>query len=206
MVYPSQMSEDNCLKMPNGYPGQLTGGRDGGQFGAIEFLVQQMLARCNTIDLVKVIAVRPIGSEPDLVADPDGLLMIGAVDVQMMVNMVNGGGEAVEHSTLYNLPYFRLQGGGSAVKLDPIVGDIGIAAFCARDISVVKETKEVANPGSWGRFSISDGVYLGGILNDNVEITQYIEFGETGVKIVSPVAITLIAPPNTIFANGNMLG
>lgn len=188
----------------NGYAGQLFGGKDSGQSGAILFLVQQAISRCNTIELVKVSAVRPIGEE--VTDNPEGLLMAGVVDVQPMVNLINGAGEAVERALLYNLPYFRLQGGGNAIKLEPVVGDIGIAAFCARDISVVKETKEVANPGSWGRFSISDGLYLGGILNDNVEITQYVEFAEAGVKVVSPVAITLLAPPNTITANGNVLG
>ena len=173
--------------MTNGYSGPLGGGQGGGQYGALMFLIQQKLSRCNTVELAKVVAVRPIGEEgPD---NPEGFYMAGTVDVQLMVNMVTGDGEAIEHSTLFNLPYFRLQGGGSAIILDPQPGDIGIVVFCARDISVVKQTKEVSNPGSWGRFSFGDGLYLGGILNDNIPLTQYIKFAEGAINIVGAVNI-----------------
>jgi hypothetical protein len=51
------------------------------------------------------------------------------------------------------------------VVIDPQVGDIGPAGICDRDISSVKKNKGVANPGSRRKFSLSDGIYFGGILN-----------------------------------------
>jgi len=187
MVYAGTMPEVEYI-MPSGYSGQLDPGQDGGQYGAQVFLVQQLLARCNTVELVKVIACRPIGVP---VADP--LLMSGVVDIKMMVNMMNGDNEPIEHGTLYNVPYFRIQAGGNAIKIDPKLGDIGIAVFCARDISTVKTTKVVSNPGSWGRFSVSDGIYLGGVLNDLVPIVQAISFSDTAIDI-SALVLNIVAP------------
>jgi hypothetical protein len=176
--------------------GQLQAGHDGGQFGAMVFLVRQLLARCNTVELVKVIACRPIGSP-----DPGDGLMSGVVDVKPMVNMIDGAGVATEHGVLFNLPYFRLQGGYMAIKLEPMAGDIGIAAFCGRDIQVAKRIKDVSNPGSSARFSMADGVYFGGFCNDMIVATHYIEFLDAAINIVSPTEINLLTPLATY--NGN---
>lgn len=186
--------------MPSGYSGQLSPGHDGGQFGAQVFLLQQMLARCNTTELVKVIACRPIGVE-----STDPLLMSGTVDIKLMVNMINGDKEPFEHGIIYNIPYFRLQGGGNAVKLDPVAGDIGIAVFCARDISTVKATKEISIPGSFARFSLSDGIYLGGVLNDLVPIVQEISFTEESINITG-LAVNITAPEITLTGDVNVWG
>jgi len=175
--------------MPSGLLGQLVAGQDGGDFGSQVFMIKQILAKCNTAELVKVTACRKI-EEPST----DPLLLAGAVDVQPMVKLVNGDNESVERGIIYNLPYFRLQGGISSIKIDPAINDIGLAVFCARDISKVKATQEISAPGSWGRFSLSDGLYIGGFLNMKVPVTQYIEFTETGINIVCPTTMTITCP------------
>jgi phage baseplate assembly protein gpV len=91
-----------------------------------------------------------------------------------------------------------MQGGTSAVILDPQAGDIGVAVFASRDISKVKSTKAQANPGSYRQYDFADGMYLGGMLN-GVPL-QYIRFGSTGIELVSPDTITLTAP--NIVING----
>lgn len=142
------------------------------QYGAMRFMVQQILSRVNTATLVKVVKVQAGGTGP-----------VGAVDVQPLVNQLDGKGDGHELSTLHNLPYLRIQGGANAIIIDPAVGDIGIAVFCSRDISTVKRTKGRANPGSWATHSMSDGLYLGGVLNGAP--SSYIEFTASGINIVS---------------------
>jgi phage baseplate assembly protein gpV len=94
--------------------------------------------------------------------------------------------------TIYNVPYFRLQGGANGVIIDPQKGDIGICVFASRDISTVKGTKKQGNPGSHRQYNFADGMYLGGVLNGAP--TQYVQFSAAGIKIHSPTAIILEAP------------
>lgn len=142
-------------------------------YGAMRFMVQQILSRVNTATLVKVVKVQAGGG-----AGP-----VGAVDVQPLVNQLDGKGDGHELSILHNLPYLRIQGGANAIIIDPAVDDIGIAVFCSRDISTVKRTRKQGNPGSWATHSMSDGLYLGGVLNGAP--SSYIEFSGGGVNIVS---------------------
>ena len=181
-----------------GYAGRAEAGDDHDEMTALFFAIEQRLNKIETARLVKVVAVRPIGGASV------GKLVAGKVDVKPLVNMVDGEGIAIKDGwgTLYNLPYFRMQGGVSAIKLDPAVGDIGIAIFSSQDISAAKNAKDYANPGSFSRFYISDVMYLGGILNDTT--TQYIEFTQTGINVVTPIfnvigvlknnGVTVIAP------------
>jgi len=168
--------------METGYQGHKNPGDGEGKFGALLFQINQSLARVNTCTLVKIVSVD----------DPGGVAPVGFVSVKPLVNMVDGAGNGREHGLLHQLPYFRLQGGTNAVIINPAVGDIGIALFADKDISKVKKTKSQANPGSGSRHSMSDGLYIGGVLNGTP--TQYIQFLSTGINIHSPVKITMDAP------------
>lgn len=165
-----------------GYRGEADATSGGSPYNEHLFLIRQTLAEIGTTKLVKVINVTNSG----------GLSPVGFVDVQPLVNQLDGYDNAVEHGTVYNLPYFRLQGGTDAVILDPKPGDIGAALICDRDISAVKSTKGQANPGSKRKFDVADGLYLGGYLNGVPQ--QYVQFSQAGISIVSPTKITLQAP------------
>jgi hypothetical protein len=147
------------------------------QYNALVFVIAQQLRKLNTVTLVKVIAV-DTGAE--------------TVDVQPLVNQMTGTGTSVPHGTIYGVPYFRLQGGANAVIIDPQPGDIGMAAFCSRDISSVKATKAAALPGSHRIFDFADGLYFGGMLNGTP--TQTVAFAGGGITVTSPTKITLQAP------------
>lgn len=149
------------------------------------FLVQQMLARVNTVTLVTVVGVTNAG----------GISPVGSVDVVPLVNQIDGAGNVVPHGTIFGLPYFRIQGGANAIILDPQVGDIGIAGFASRDISAVKASRAPAPPGSFRRFNYADGLYFGGTLNGTP--TQYVAFTPDGVDIVSPGTINIAAAGGT---------
>jgi hypothetical protein len=134
------------------------------------FICRQMLAELEKMKLVQVVAVHGGGNS---------VAAAGTVDVQLLVNQVDGGSNAIDQGVVYSIPWYRLQGGHSAVIIDPVVGDIGYVLCEDRDISGVRKaasgssTKVRSNPGSWRRNNISDGIYVGSVLMKDVP-TQYL--------------------------------
>ena len=173
------------MTIPNngaGFTGFQKPGSGSTDYNATTLLVSQLLSKVSTCTLVQVKAVTNSG----------GLSPVGFVDILPLVNQIDGKGNSVPHATIYHCPYVRLQGGGNAVILDPQVGDIGLAAFASRDVSSVIANKAQSNPGSYRRFDMSDGLYLGGMLNGTP--TQYVQFNTSGITIHSPTAVILNAP------------
>lgn len=168
--------------MADGYNGFQRPGSASSDFNAIAFLVQSMMNGMATATLVQVKAVTNAG----------GVSPVGFVDIQPMVNQVDGIGTAVPHGTVFKCPYQRMQGGANAIILDPQVGDIGVAVFADRDISSATANKAPSNPGSSRRFDMADGLYLGGFLN--AAPTQYVQFSTAGITIHSPALVKLDAP------------
>lgn len=144
------------------------------KYTSTAFLVDMFIARVRTAMLVQVKSCSNSG----------GVSAVGTVSVQPMVNMIDGQGNSTPHGEVFNLPYFRLQGGANgAVIIDPVPGDIGVAVICDRDSSAVQSTKAVANPGTYRTHDIADGLYLGGFLN--AVPNAYVQFdGQGNVNIV----------------------
>jgi hypothetical protein len=141
------------------------------EFNQMAFIVKQMLGAMRTATLVKVKAVTNAGN----------ISPVGFVDVLPLVKMIDGIGQSSSHETIHNLPYLRIQGGANAVIMDPEVDDLGLAVFADRDISAVKVNKDESVPGSWRRYDMADGIYLGGVLNGAP--TQYVRFFSGGITI-----------------------
>ena len=162
--------------MSDGYAGQaqLT---DGTELNAQALFIKRLLAQVHTATIARVVAVHA-----------------GTVDVLPLVNQLDGDGKATPHETVYGLPYFRLQGGASAVIIDPVVGDLGIVVFASRDLTAVKATRGQANPGSRRRFSMADGMYLGGLLN-GVPV-RFVRISAAGLELVSPDQPVTITSPD----------
>lgn len=135
-----------------------------------QYMVQQILARVRTALLVKVMGVAGGGVNPP-----------GTVNVQPLVSMVDGAGNATEHGTIFGVPVLRFQSGNGAIIVDPQAGDIGLMLVCDRDISAAKSAGDVGPPGSGRRFDLADGVYLGGILGATP--TRFIHFDASGITI-----------------------
>lgn len=162
--------------------GQLKPSSTWGDFNNTAFVISQLLNKLQTATIVKIVSCTNSGD----------LSPVGYVDVIPMVNQTDGQGNPVPHVTIFNVPYFRLQGGANAVIIDPEPGDIGIAVFASRDITKVKNTKTSGNPGSARKYNFADALYIGGILNNTP--TQYVQFNTAGIKVHSPNNITLDAP------------
>lgn len=165
-----------------GFRGSADATSSGSDFNENSFLIWQTLRSISGAKLVKIMAVTNAG----------GVAPVGFVDVQPLVNQLDGFDNTVEHGTVYHLPYFRLQGGANAVILDPQINDIGVAIVEDRDISSVKANKAQSNPGSKRIFDLADGLYIGGFLNGTP--SQYICFSAAGIAMLSPTKITMTAP------------
>jgi hypothetical protein len=176
-----------------GYPSFIDPTSSATEYNALTFLIRQLLAKINTATLVQVKAVTNSG----------GVSPVGTVDVLPLVNQQDASGNAVPHGIIYGLPYSRLQGGANAIILDPQIGDIGIAVFANRDISAVKATKGQNNPGSARQFSMSDGMYIGGVLNGVP--TNYVQFTGNTINIVSTSQVNVQAPAINLQDSGAML-
>ena len=160
-----------------------------GEFNNIAFMVQQAIGKLQTATLVKI----------EKCTNSGGLSPVGFVDVTPLVNQLDAAGNPTPHVTIFNVPYFRLQGGKNAIIIDPEPGDIGVAVFASRDITKVKATKGAANPGSFRQYSFADGLYLGGMLNAVPE--QYVQFSTAGIRMHSPTKIKLDAPDIQLVAD-----
>lgn len=156
---------------------------DASEYNMLDFVIARATEKMQTVSIVQVKAV-----------DTGAL----TVDVQVLVNLVTGANQSIPHGVISARPYYRAQGGTSGIILDPVVGDIGVMVFTSRDSSAVIATKGLANPGSQRRFSWSDGIYFGGILN--AAPTQYLKFASGGVTLLSPTAATIDAPMTTVTA------
>ena len=122
----------------------------------------------------------------------------GYVTVRPLVAQIDGFGNTVPPVELFSLPYFRYQGGKAAVVIDPVPGDIGLAVFCKSDCSNVQTgITEPVQPGSFRKFSQSDGFYIGGFLNKAP--TVYIEINQDeSITITAAGGVTVNAPTVTV--------
>jgi len=114
------------------------------------------------------------------------------VDLMPLVTQRDLSGAPIDNSVVYGAQVWRLQRGASAVIMDPVVGDIGIALYCDRDSDNARSDKVVGAPTSNRNHSKTDGIYLGGLLNQDP--TQYVEFADGRINIVSPSGVTIDTP------------
>ena len=156
--------------------------------GAAEFeaIVRSLMGKNHTLMLGEVMAITQEASST---------AAVGYLSVRPMVFMVDGSNNNYDRATINNVPFFRLQAGGNAVILNPKVGDIGLIAYCERDISMVKRNKKQAAPNSRRQFNINDAVYLGGMLNGVP--SQYIHFTDNKIIVKAATEIVLDAPQVT---------
>lgn len=147
------------------------------EYNELNFLIAQKIKQLETSTVVKVLKVKANNQ------------YTGYVDVQPLVQQSSNSGVPYDQPVMFNVPYMRVQGGTNAVIIDPAVGDIGIACFSSRDISTVKNSRKASLPASERVYDISDGMYIGGILNGTP--TQFIKFTGDGINITTPSTVTI---------------
>lgn len=147
---------------------------------AIDAAVKRAIGAMGTPILVQVKAVHG-----------GGVSLVGQVDVQPMVHQQDGQGKTYPHGVITGVPYLRVQGGTSALIIDPMVGDIGYVMVSGRDIQNVITSRQPSAPGSFRMHSMSDCVYVGGFLNGPPN--QFIIMNGDGIRIVSPGTVRIEA-------------
>lgn len=148
---------------------------------AQEWTIIKLIREIHTATPVRVLAVRPVSDR------------VGFVDVVPLVEDTDTNDAVIEQSPIYNVPYLRLQGGASAVILDPADGDIGLAVFAERDATALATTLQSGPAATKRAYSSADGFYFGGFLNGAP--TQWVKFlaGGAGIDISTPGNLTLEA-------------
>jgi hypothetical protein len=179
------------LQTSGGYAGQQQYQTAGELQNAIDFVVRRIIAGKTSNALVQVLAVHG-----------GGIAAAPTVDVQPLVDQLDGLGNRYPHGTVFSLPVFRLQAGTAAVICDPKVGDKGAAVICDRDISIVKSTGARSGPGSHRQNDWCDGLYFGSFLGGTP--TEYVELTGNGINIVTPGKLTVSASNMSLDSNGNL--
>lgn len=146
-----------------------------------QLLILSLIKDVRTAIPVKVLAVHPGEGNPPA---------IGTVDVQPLVQTVDGTGKLWSMAEVYGASFCRIQSGASAIVVDPSVDDIGLAVVCDRDISSVIASAGLAGPGSARTHDISDLVYVLSLLSAK-DITQYLLMNADGITLLSPNTITI---------------
>lgn len=160
------------MAAPEKFFGQQGTFDDSSDYNVRDFHIRQVIGEVRTAVPVKIIAVHGggVGAAP-------------TVDVQPLVNQIDGQGNQTPHGTIFGLPCTRNQGGGNAIINDPLVGDVGHIIVSDRDTSALQSNQGAqSNPGSFRTHNLSDGVYHGAMLNP-ANPTQAVQFTETGIKI-----------------------
>lgn len=164
--------------------------KDANEYANFVYKMKSVISQMHTALPVMVKAVKGTGTSP-----------VGLVDVQPLVTQMKVDGQPLNMAVLTNVPYCRIQGGANAYVVDPEPGDIGIAVFASRDISGVKNAKKISPPSSRRMYSISDAMYIGGILNKAP--TQWVYIKASGeINIHATQKIVLDAP--LIECHGNL--
>jgi hypothetical protein len=171
-------------------------------FHASQFHIQQALAQISTATLVKV--VKAPYDKNGAALTPGAAVPIGFIDVQPLVNQLDGFGNATPHGTVYRLSYYRHSGGNGAFITDPVVGDIGKMVVADRDTSVVRSTNAAANPGSRRKFSKEDGTYFGTTQGATAP-TQYFAWLAKGFNITDAYGNTMVGTQNGVLINGCLI-
>ena len=181
------------IPQSDGVYGQQNLASGNNDFNAISFLIQQLLSKMNTATLVSVKSVSPGGRTGP----------VGFVDVQPLVNQIDGLGQPIPHGTIVNVPYIRIQGGGNALVVDPKVGDVGVCVFCDRDMSAaIASPGSPVNPGSRRKFDMSDGLYFGGW--NPVAPTHYVAVDDVGIGLEAASGVLKTHAQDTQMSTGTM--
>ena len=84
---------------------------------AQEYTILRLISRVHTAQLVRVMAVEPVADR------------VGFVTCQPVIQDTATNGVLIAQSPIYRVPYLRVQGGVSALIIDPAEGDIGVGGW-----------------------------------------------------------------------------
>jgi hypothetical protein len=161
---------------------------------ALAFMFRKLMSESKFIELVTV-------EEVDAEAK--------TCKVKPLIIPVAASGVPIDVQPVSDIPYFRLQMGGSAIVINPKVGDMGLMLICDENTTGVLAGKSAATASTGQQHSRQFGIYLGGVALLNGEPTEYIEFTGSGINIVAPNGVNIdgeVTTTGTITASGEVTG
>lgn len=181
------------MAAPEKFFGQQGTFDDSSDYNVRDFHIRQRLGEVRTLVPVKIIAVHGGGVGP-----------APTVDVQPLINQIDGQGNQTPHGIIYGIPVSRSQGGGNTIINDPKVNDLGHISVGDRDMSSLKANKGVqSNPGSYRTHDLADGVYHGNLFNQATP-DQYIHFRDDGITLADKNGNIIETKPGSIAMTGNL--
>ncbi len=104
------------------------------------------------------------------------------VTVKPLIAQIDADNNKIELSEIFEIPYFRYSAGRTAVKLDPVAGDIGVLIIFKSDSNNIKtgDNSQIL-PNTFLNYPLYSGIYIGGMLNNDPE--NYIEIKDDSITI-----------------------
>ncbi len=104
------------------------------------------------------------------------------VTVKPLIAQIDADNNKIELPEIFEIPYFRYSAGRTAVKLDPVAGDIGVLIIFKSDSNNIKtgDNSQIL-PNTFLNYPLYSGVYIGGMLNN--EPKNYIEIKDDNITI-----------------------
>ncbi len=104
------------------------------------------------------------------------------VTVKPLIAQIDADNNKIELPEIFEIPYFRYSAGRTAVKLDPVAGDIGVLIIFKSDSNNIKtgDNSQIL-PSSFLNYPMYSGIYIGGMLNNDPE--NYIEIKGDDITI-----------------------
>ncbi|WP_242349264.1 hypothetical protein [Mucispirillum schaedleri] len=104
------------------------------------------------------------------------------VTVKPLIVQIDADNNKIELSEIFEIPYFRYSAGRTAVKLDPVAGDIGVLIIFKSDSNNIKtgDNSQIL-PNTFLNYPLYSGIYIGGMLNNDPE--NYIEIKDDSITI-----------------------
>lgn len=140
----------------------------------------------------------------DKVVRPNHSGGAGYLSATPLIMQVDNEGNGLPQVSIPKLRWFRYQAGTCAIICDPKAGDVGLAVFAQRDVSVLTGGNEPKRPDTYRAFDMSDGFYIGGYWG---QIPQtYIEINDGQVEIKANVHIIgKVTTTDTITADKDII-
>ena len=156
-------------------------------YNSLIYIINSVVKKVNTVELVKVQTVDT---------------STNTLTVIPIVKDADAEGNGIDENPVFGVRYFEWQYGSNGIKATPAVGDIGLIVVCKKDRSAA-ETGIVP---TFRQYSLSDGVYIGGIKGLNQAPTQYIEFTDSGINVTTTKDMAINCNKATIAATEINLG
>ena len=127
------------------------------------------------------------------------------VNIKPLIAQRDGDNNKIELPEVFEVPYFRYGAGKTAIKLDPVPGDIGIYIVFKSDSNNLKKGDNTQIiPDTFLNFPLYSGVYVGGILMNEPE--NYIEVKGDNITVNAKTAVTINCETVSVNASNVNLG